>query len=201
MDPRRHPQPPTLPAAEPRTARSTLLAVALMATMLLTTRARAGELEVTQLIDASLALCNAADDVAPEERATVLARGLELADAAVAAADRAARAHYAVVCNLGKAIGLRGFSLGAFHAVARLQREIDATLALAPNHADALAAKGAVLVRLPRLLGGDPTEGEHWLRRALAVDPRNVTARTYLEELAGQPGFVAPASETASAAH
>lgn len=193
MDPRRHPEPPTLAAAEPRTAhRSPFVAIALL--LLFAPGAHAEDVDVTRAIDQSLTLCAAADELAPEEREIALARGLALADAAVAADDRSARAHYAVVCNLGKATALRGVSLGAFRAVARLRREIDATLALAPNDAETLAAKGAVLIRLPRLLGGDPVEGEQWLRRALAVDPLNATARSYLAVLASQRGYVAPAS-------
>ena len=192
-----------LTAAEPRTAlRSCVAALVVSSLLSLTTPApRAEDVDLAPTIDESLALCAAADTLTSEQREIALARGLALADAAVAADDRSARAHYAVVCNLGKATGLRGVSLGAFRAVARLRREMDATLALAPNDAEALAAKGALLVRLPRLLGGDPVEGEQLLRRALAVDPLNVTARTYLTELASQRGYVAPAStDTASVA-
>ena len=196
MDPRRHPEPPTPAAAEPRTARRLLLA-ALTALLLLPMSARADDLDVARAIDQSLALCAAADDLAPEQREMLLARGLALADAAVAADDRSARAHYAVVCNLGKTTELRGVSLGAFRAVGRLRREMDTTLALAPNDPEALAAKGALLVRLPRLLGGDAVEGAQLLRRALAIDPLNATARTYLGELANQHGYVAPASASA----
>jgi hypothetical protein len=71
------------------------------------------------------------------------------------------------------------------------------TLALAPNDAEALAAKGALLIRLPRWLGGDRREAELWLRRALAVDPANATARTYLDEIGiAAPPFVSPATST-----
>lgn len=199
MDPRRHPEPPTLAAAEPRTAhRSPFVVIALL--LLFAPGARAEDVDVTHATDQSLALCAAADELAPEEREIALARGLALADAAVAADDRSARAHYAVVCNLGKATALRGVSLGAFRAVARLRREIDATLALAPNDAETLAAKGAVLIRLPRLLGGDPVEGEQWLRRALAVDPLNATARGYLDELPASPTFAPAAADEAAIA-
>ena len=65
-------------------------------------------------------------------------------------------------------------------------------MALAPNHAEALAAKGALLIKLPRWLGGDRREAEVWLRRALAVDPANATARAYLDELGLPPPFVTP---------
>ena len=64
--------------------------------------------------------------------------------------------------------------------VRRLRHEIDATIELAPADADALATKGALLLRLPRWFGGDPTEAEALLRRALVSEPDNGTARCYL---------------------
>lgn len=170
----------------------------LLALIALVTPAAASELD--DRIDESLALCSAADERAPAERLPILARGLDLADAALALDDRSARAHFAVVCNLGKATALAGTGFGSLGAVYRLRREIDVTLTLAPNDAEALAAKGALLVRLPRWLGGDQREGEHWLRRALAVDPSNGTARAYLDELAPAPAFVAPAAAEAAVA-
>jgi tetratricopeptide (TPR) repeat protein len=154
--------------------------------------ADAGELE--RRIDESLALCAAADELAPEARRPVLARGLALADAALALDERSARAHFAVVCNLGKSTSLGGVGFGTFRNVYRLQREIDVTLALAPDDPEALTAKGALLMRLPAWLGGDRDEAVRWLRRALAVDPHNQTARAYLDEVEGRGGFVAPAA-------
>lgn len=154
--------------------------------------------EIDERIDESLTLCTTADQLPANERMPVLARGLDLADAALALDDRSARAHFAVVCNLGKATALAGTGFGSLGAVYRLRREIDATLALAPNHAEALAAKGALLMKLPRWLGGDRREAERWLRRALAIDPSNGTAQAYLEELTPPPGFLAPAAAEAA---
>ncbi|MEO6028871.1 MAG: hypothetical protein ABIR79_18565 [Candidatus Binatia bacterium] len=182
-----------------RRAGFVLTLLALCATIAVVAPASAGELD--ERIDDSLALCIAADQLPANERLSVLARGLDLADAALALDDRSARAHFAVVCNLGKATALAGTGFGSLGAVYRLRREIDATLALAPNHAEALAAKGALLVKLPRWLGGDRREAERWLRRALAIDPSNDTARVYLDELAPAPAFVAPAAAEAAVAH
>jgi hypothetical protein len=151
---------------------------------------------VDRHVDEALTLCAAADRVPPAARLPIFARGLDRAEAAVALDERSAEAHFAIVCNLGKATELGGVGLGTFRAVYRLRQEIDATLALAPNHAAALAAKGALLIKLPRWLGGDRRDAEIWLRRALAVDPSNVTARAYLDELGLPPPFVAPASDT-----
>jgi hypothetical protein len=172
--------------------------LALLTSIASAANATAGEL--ASRIDDALALCAAADDLAPVERLPVLARGLELADAAVALDERSARAHFAVVCNLGKATALAAPGFGTFGAVRRLRREIDVTIALAPNDADALAAKGAFLLKIPRWLGGDRQEAELWLRRALAVDPLNATARAHLEELAPMPARLAPAAASEPAA-
>ncbi len=152
--------------------------------------------DLGRLVSDSLALCTAADALPPEQRLPILAHGLALAESAVALDEQSARAHFAVVCSLGKATGLGGVGLGTWRAVRRLRREIDVTLALAPDDPDALAAKGALLIKLPRWLGGDPQEAQRWLRRALAVDPSNATARAYLTDTGDTTGFVTPAIDT-----
>lgn len=199
MDTRCHPGPPRPTPACPRTrgagvCRAWSIAVAFV--VALSTTAAATELE--RRIDESIALCTAADDVAPARQAEILARGLVLADAAVALDERSADAHFAVVCNLGKATRFASAGFGAMKAVYRLRREIDLTLALAPQHAEATAAKGALLFELPRWLGGDRREAEVWLRRALVLDPRNTTARGYLAEFGDTtaPPVLAPATDT-----
>jgi len=207
MNTRRHPAPPErtvacdhadAAAGTGRRARlaSILVAIALALTIVDTVAAD----ELDPRVDESLTLCAEADQLPPEERMPVLARGLALADAALALDDRSARAHFAVVCNLGKATGLGNVGFGTFRAVYRLQREIDVTLALAPNDPEALAAKGALLVKLPRWLGGDRREAERWLRRALAIDPHNTTARAYLDEIVPEHGYVAPAAADSASA-
>ena len=135
----------------------------------------------------ALALCEReADSV--EERRALLARGLTLAEEAVAADDGDAKAHFAVVCNLGKEMELRGVSAANLISLRRLRREIDRTLALAPDYADALLAKGALLSGLPRLLGGDREEGERFMRAALAVDPDYLGAHLALAKALAERG-------------
>jgi Flp pilus assembly protein TadD len=87
----------------------------------------------------------------------------------------------------GEQARLSGVSLTSLFGARRMRREVDRTLALAPDFADALLGKGALLSELPRLLGGDPAEGERLVRRALAVDPDYFGARMRLARiLAGQ---------------
>ncbi len=54
---------------------------------------------------------------------------------------------------------------------------------LQPNYIDAIVAKGALLIELPWLLGGDEDEGERLLRRALQLDADFEPARARLEAL------------------
>jgi len=135
----------------------------------------------------SLALCDSVDRVPPAERAPLLAYGLALAEQAVALDGRNARAHFAVFCHLGKQMQLEGVRLEHLRTIGRLRREIDTTLQLAPDYPDALVAKGAFLLSLPWVFGGDHVEGERCLIRALELAPEHTAARLYLAHaLAGR---------------
>jgi hypothetical protein len=133
------------------------------------------------IAEESLALCKQADELPGVERERQLARALELAERAVSLHAQDARAHLAVFCNLGKHLQAGRGVAGVF-TLGRLRHEIDRSLELAPNDADALAAKGAFLLELPRLLGGDPSEAERLLRAALDANPLNGVTRRYLAE-------------------
>jgi hypothetical protein len=119
--------------------------------------ARGGQPEpVGPATSEALAFCHEADRVSVAERSAVLARGLARAEEAVRAAPRDAVAHFAVFCNLGKRLEMERHGGGLFATLGdlhRVQREIDITLAVAPDYPAALAAKGEMLVELPRLLG------------------------------------------------
>jgi len=73
-------------------------------------------------------------------------------------------------------------------------------LELAPDFPDALLGKGALLSSLPRLLGGDPAEGERLVRRALQIDPDYVGARLFLAESLQKRGERAAAYREAESA-
>jgi len=93
--------------------------------------------------------------------------------------DRNADAHYALFCSLGRETELRG-PVGQALMLSRLRRELDRTLELNPQHSEALMAKGEMLFRLPRLLGGDLADAESYLRRSLIYDPTYWRARLLL---------------------
>src|SRR5437667_2745164 len=107
-------------------------------------------------------------------------RGQALAERAVALNDTSADAHFALFCNLGELMRLDGETLSQVFQLRRLMAEVDRTLELDPNHVDAMAAKGTLLVRLPRLLGGDSVKGEAMLRQVLLRDPNAFTTRLAL---------------------
>lgn len=146
-----------------RTAAALLLVVAVGAS-------RAADPPGSPRANEALALCNASAATVEERRAN-LARGLALAEGAVAADEGDAKAHFAVFCNLGTDLKLRGLGLSSLFTVRRVRREIEHALELAPDYADALVGKGELLLQQPRLLGGDAEEGERLLRAALRVDP------------------------------
>jgi hypothetical protein len=129
-----------------------------------------------------LVLCDQVDGLPAADKPVALTHALQLAENAVGADNHDAKAHFALFCNLGKQMQVTGLSFSSWSNFRRLQHELDTTLALAPKDPDALAAKGALLLHLPRLLGGDAVEGERLLRLALDIEPDNSAARRYLAE-------------------
>ncbi|MEW6273104.1 MAG: hypothetical protein AB1689_27825 [Thermodesulfobacteriota bacterium] len=163
------------PTTRRTSLRSTI--VSLCATIVLAAPAagRAGDLVFARdetgspLAREAVSLCLRSVTVSGDEREALLERGLEVAERAVAASDRDAKAHFAVFCNLGRKLEAQGPSLAALAEIKRVRAAIDRALALEPRFVDALVAKGAVLVRLPGVLGGDEDEGERLIRQAVAL--------------------------------
>jgi len=145
--------------------------------------ARGGQPQPAGTAAEALALCEQADQLSSAERSAVLTRGLDLAEEAVRTDSQDAVAHFAVFCNLGKHLEMKRRSEGLFSTLddlGRVQKEIDITLALAPDYAAALAAKGEMLLELPRFFGGDPQEGQRLLQHAVALDPDDPRMRLML---------------------
>ena len=108
-------------------------------------------------------------------------KGQAMGEQAVALDDRSAEAHFALFCNLGELMRIDGeLSITSVMGFRRMTKELDRTLELAPDHLDALSAKGTFLLRLPFLLGGDREKGEKLLRYVLLKSPQSVNARLSL---------------------
>jgi len=150
--------------------------------------AAAAEPPGSRVAKESLVLCDHADDLSGDDQWAALVRGVQLAEDAIAADSRDAKAHFALFCNLGKQTKVRGLGLSSLLKFRRLRRELDTTLTLAPDDPDALAAHGALLAQTPRIFGGNATEGERLLRRALDIEPDNTAARRYLAEALRERG-------------
>lgn len=149
---------------------------------------------------AALARCKAADDAAADARVATLRDSLAMAERAIAADDADPIAHFAAFCAVGGLMEKEGLGLSSPGKLARLRREVDRTLELAPDFPGALAGKGTLLVNLPRLLGGDADEGERLLRRAIEVEPDYVLPRLELVEALRKRGRVDEAREHATRA-
>jgi hypothetical protein len=115
-----------------------------------------------------------------DEREKHFVNGQAVAERAVALDDRNAEAHFAVFCNMGEYMRLDGESISSVLQLNRLMSELDKAIELRPDYGDALAAKGTLLVRLPKLLGGDATKGEEMLRGVANRDPNAFTTRITL---------------------
>jgi hypothetical protein len=148
----------------------------------------------------ALELCSQARRTSGEEQMVLLSRGLEVAEEAVALDPSNARGHLAVFCNLGRRTDARGMGFESVSALRRLKREIDLAVGLAPEDPDVLAGKGALLLRLPRLLGGSAAAGEELLRRSLILRSANPTARLYLARALAARGAIAAATAEAQRA-
>ncbi|MCW5890501.1 MAG: hypothetical protein KIT14_08110 [bacterium] len=136
--------------------------------------------------DVAFAACRATDPLPPEARLEALEHVRTGAEIALAAAPDDPAAHLAVFCALGRRRQLLGLGIPALGEVRRMRRLIDHVLTLAPDWAEAIAAKGGFLCALPRLLGGDRPQGVRLLRRAMLLDPTNADARRLLIEYGGE---------------
>ena len=139
----------------------------------------------------ALALCQSVERTPGLDPAEALARyeeGIRVSELAIAADPNDARAHMALFCNLGRQLDASGLSWRAFGRLRRARAAIDRAHALAPDDPGVLVAKGEMLRRLPRVLGGDKDAGMELLRRAVEIAPDHVTARRLLARAMADEG-------------
>jgi len=109
------------------------------------------------------------------------ARGKALAEVAVHQDPQNAEAHFALFANWGRWLQTDGWFKNSYHLPA-VWKELDRTLELDPDHADALAAKGGMYLQLPRFLGGNVDKAAPLLARSIALDPQAAGARLELAD-------------------
>ncbi len=114
-------------------------------------------------------------------QARIYRESLQHAERAVELLPDNAQAHFLVFGATGRLAQLDGLAAAALQLVS-LNRRLDKVLELDPEHANALAARGGMLVKLPRLFGGDVDEGVTFLERAVALDQDGVGKRLELAE-------------------
>lgn len=129
----------------------------------------------------AFALCQQAAQLPDQAQIEALERALAIAEAAVARGANDGVAQFATFCALGRLVLLEGVSPFRPLRPLRVLHALDAAVRLAPDDPDVLTAKGAVLLSLPRVMGGDTDAGIGWLRAALARDPHHCAARAYLQ--------------------
>jgi hypothetical protein len=157
------------------------VALGVMLALLSATSVVHGAEDASSLARRSLEECNEGrDSQVRDVREQHFARGQQMAERAVALDDQNAEAHFALFCNMGEAMRIDGESISSLIGLRRLMAELDRTLELDPNHVDALAAKGTMLLRLPRVFGGDAQKGEAMLRDVIQRDPTAVASRLTL---------------------
>jgi hypothetical protein len=100
---------------------------------------------------------------------------------AVALIPSNADAHFVHFASAGRLAQMKGLGTAALKLMS-LNAELDEVLRLDPDHANALAARGGMLVKLPRLLGGDAAKGVSLLERAVSLDASAIGKRLELSE-------------------
>jgi tetratricopeptide (TPR) repeat protein len=147
--------------------------------------------------EGALAACNRSDALPERDRLAAVTAALAAAEAAVAADEHDAVAHFAVFCALGRQMRLRGLGIRDLLDVRRLGHAVDRAVELAPDWEAALVGKARYLLGLPWLLGGDSREAERLLRRALEQEPDDPDALLALAQALARHG---PAADARAAA-
>lgn len=103
----------------------------------------------------------------------------KLAEEAVAMDPNSADAHFLIFAARGRQL-LAGNPLSNVWQLRSLNEHLDHALQLNPGHAQALAAKGGLLLGLPSFLGGDVKAATGYLEKAVALNPTGPGTRVEL---------------------
>jgi len=124
----------------------------------------------------------------PDIRSGHFDRGRALAEKAVALDNQSADAHFALFCSIGERMRANGEVLFSVFEYGSMMDALDQTLALNPNHLDALSSKGTILIEIPGFLGGDDEKGETMLRQVIKEDSESINARMVVARQCAERG-------------
>ena len=124
----------------------------------------------------------------PDIRSGHFDRGRALAEKAVALDNQSADAHFALFCSIGERMRANGEVLFSVFEYGSMMDALDQTLALNPNHLDALSSKGTILIEVPGFLGGDDEKGETMLRQVIKEDSESINARMVVARQCAERG-------------
>ena len=137
----------------------------------------------------ALAECNKGRSTSDRDsRLTHFKKAQALAEEALKLNDKYPDAHYALFCSLGEQLRIDGENLSSITGFREMMAALDRTLELKPDHLNAISSKGAFLVRLPRILGGDVERGEQMLRLVIKKEPTSINARLNLAKVLADRG-------------
>lgn len=106
-----------------------------------------------------------------------------LAEKALELDDHNATAHFVYFAARGRRLISEG-GIAATLKMTSLNAHLTTALELDPNYANALAAKGGILLDLPFYLGGDAEEAQRYLKKAVNLNPTGPGTRiTYAKAL------------------
>ncbi|RMF22425.1 MAG: hypothetical protein D6760_07490 [Deltaproteobacteria bacterium] len=120
----------------------------------------------------------------------------ELAEQVLEDNPQSAEANFMLFAARGRRLMAQGApSITNFWRFSDLNKYLTRTLELDPNHANALAAKGGLLLDLPRFLGGSTTQARALLERAVELNPTGVATRVALAKALLRQGEREPARQ------
>lgn len=117
-------------------------------------------------------------------------RAREQAQAVLTRNPNSPGANFVYFAATGRILLADGLTKNLFALRSLDKDHLDRAIQLDPDYANALAAKGGVLLDLPRLIGGDASEGLRLLRRASALNPGGVGTRVSLAKALARNGDV-----------
>ncbi len=115
-------------------------------------------------------------------------QAIKEAEAALVRNPNSAGANFVYFAARGRILLADGLTRNILELRELDRKHLDRAIELDPDYFNAIAAKGGVLLDLPRLLGGDPSEGLRLLKRAHQLNPGGPGTRVSLAKALARNG-------------